>query len=247
MANAFRSMKMRLVRAFKGCVADADKTFADDVANERAHNPPQAKLSNTPTRPVISGPLHSKSVADMLLPPKSVTTTAPVEIPSPPVEILPTPVEIPLPSTPVFTDIQVFVITTDGITTEADLLPYNEPWKIYPEDNLALLSPTAIWIPGKARQPRKPQLTKSERNKRRKQKMQKFNAILSTDSSTGNRYQLVARSAATETLAAASSVAFPTAAITEDESALLTKSEAVIGRSRVRTARPPPRLAAASA
>ena len=108
MANALRSMKMRLARMFRGHVAD------DAIANgsaERNQNSRAAKTSKSSARPVISGPLSSKAVANMLLPPTTITA-APVEIPHTPA--------------PITTNIQIFVTTADGIVAEAETFHYND-------------------------------------------------------------------------------------------------------------------------
>lgn len=109
MANVLRSVKMRLARMFRG--RTANDTIADGSA-EQSHYSRAAKTSKSSARPVISGPLNSKAVANMLLPPTTIITTAPVEIPQSPA--------------PITTDIQIFVTTADGIVAEAETFLYND-------------------------------------------------------------------------------------------------------------------------
>ena len=264
MANAYRSLKQRLVRAIRGCVTDEDSS-ADRVSAEKVRH---SSKSNIPTRPTISGPLRSTSMANALLSPTKHTTTVPVVVPHAPKLTR--------------TDVQIFVTLPDGYVTKPHNLPYRKPRAAMPEYNITLLWPKPIVRERRSRKARKHKKTILGKltgcirrlTGRPQVEVQRAKSSRASVPRTAGRQQTAprasgrhaqradapARSPAREPAPArpatpapavctkaAALVAFPTSAMAEHQAVSIEAAEAPSSRRRVNTARPPARLPDASA
>ena len=226
-------MKMRLVRAFKGCIADADKNFAD-VANERLNNPPPSEHhTTTHLTPVTPIPPKTESITDMLLQPV-ILTVASVINPRKPKKRR--------------TNVQLYVTVADDFATAAERSAHHAQNRAPRDDNLKLLSPSTLWTPGKPRQRRREEVYTL---KRYGEKEGTFVVLLTAKSCSETQTTTTSAEtpapAVTQAVTAAPVMAFPALAVSEQELASAGAVEATITRRRVRTARPPSRLIAASA